>query len=757
MEISENMKMSKAKCGYICAIAILFLCTSAANGDNSSESLYPMEDLPSECGYQDEAFSDLRISFSKWPDCYSNKTAIADIFRIEGVADARGEQKALALWKWFRILVASAGGGYTYEDDGDVNGETLVHDPHKIFTVYGHHMCDGLSWAMTALWRSAGYIAFDSCTEGHTVASLRYKDSDGQYRFHDFDPVGRFYFWDDTHKRVGTWGIPIMKGRVHRHLTSAQKTHTLERGLKTGETITLKWENEGNYIPTGVQGRQFSLDDDYQKKYYTYSKGRENGVYAVAGEEIQNFETLNDPLSYKSQLDKGSANTFCEIRGSSIANPVLHPEKSGIPSVFIYRISSPYVAIDGKVESIFFTANSDCSASLSLSRDNGKTWKQLYSSSRKAGHEQISIDIGLEARKKDKPNIVTGYSFLLKAEFLASEGTDPAKTGMDGLKVSAVREFNKRTLPNFREGINTVAVNARKNSHDSMLELVIRYSVEGQERTVRKTIAEFPFYFNVDNGEMPELPLSNYDESFNNGRIKMGSIELKAVSAGGKVADQPLQEIEAIKDFMLPFPHPADLKDCKMMKTVECDIRQTNGFLPQSTLTPLFDEDKMKALVEQFRNGKTAERWKAAEELGNYPASIDALVQEISTADADLLFFICKALAVLKDKKAIEPLLERWKEAPRGSPGMRYVPDVLASIGDQSLAKEIAAPLEKVRFDFRFHIAFAMKTIGGEEARGILRKIAEEDPFPAVRQFALESLADMNSNENINIQNGDGK
>jgi len=40
---------------------------------------------------------------------------------------------------------------------------------------------------MVDLWRAAGYIAFDQCHYGHSFPSLRYRDLDGHYRFHDLN------------------------------------------------------------------------------------------------------------------------------------------------------------------------------------------------------------------------------------------------------------------------------------------------------------------------------------------------------------------------------------------------------------------------------------------------------------------------------------------------------------------------------------------------------------------------------------------
>ena len=100
--------------------------------------------MPSEEIYDTQAFLtrlyvNVVLAAHRWPDCTTNRTAIHDIFRLEGSQSE--EEKAIALWKWFRLLV-SATGAYTYE--GETPGrEELVHDPHKIFTVYGAHQCDG--------------------------------------------------------------------------------------------------------------------------------------------------------------------------------------------------------------------------------------------------------------------------------------------------------------------------------------------------------------------------------------------------------------------------------------------------------------------------------------------------------------------------------------------------------------------------------------------------------------------------------------
>ncbi len=699
---------------------------------------FPDEEIYVDESYSDELFSDLRIYSSKWPDCYSDRSAATDIFRLEGVQTESEEAKALALWKWFRILAASAGGGYTFE--GEIDTQEIVHDPHKILSVYGHHQCDGLSWAMTALWRAAGFVAFDSCTEGHTVASLRYRDSDGIYRFHDFDPVARFYYWDVQKSRIGTWGIPVMAARVHRHLTAPQNVHTLSRGLKSGESIVFDWQNKGRIIPTGLHQREYVLEGDYNLRYYSYKEGRRNGVYAVAGEEIQTFRPIPDPLSFRRDLQPDSSNTACSGKDSDASSPEFHPEKAGTPSVFIYRIASPYPLIDGKISATLHMSDPKSSASFSVSRDSGKTWKNVFGAEGIHRGEAVSVELGREARRLSKPDLLTSYGFLVKLELNLPENADPKKNGISDFEFFAARELNKRTLPNLRDGLNIFRVNAKKHGDSHLLSMKLVCSLDGRRQEIKKNISEFPFYFAVDCGEIPDPPLKSYDEHFNSGKIRMDSISFEAVEADGLTPDASLSGADTEKNFLSAFPHPADLRDMKIMKTVESDPRQTDGFLPQRDQSVLKDEARLKELISKLKNAPNSERWKAADELSNYPESADALIECIPDADGDLLLFICKSLAILKDPKAAPALLERWKKAPSGAPGSRYIPDVLASIGNQEYIDEISAPLEKLRFDFRFHIAYAMRKLGGDKARKVLEKIAEEDPFPALRLYAEESI-----------------
>jgi HEAT repeat protein len=220
----------------------------------------------------------------------------------------------------------------------------------------------------------------------------------------------------------------------------------------------------------------------------------------------------------------------------------------------------------------------------------------------------------------------------------------------------------------------------------------------------------------------------------------MESLRLALVHSGSG-EDASLPEAEARAKFQESDPNPllADLVNKKEVEAYESDVMQVSGFFPQSRAV-WSDREKFVKLVEQFKTGDIVERWVAAEDLGNYPEAIDLLCEALPDADADLTLFIVKALAQIGDKKAIAPLLEKWERAPEGAPGTRYIPDALAAIGDARVVSALVKPLKGCRFDYRSHIAHALGVLGGLAAEEMLEDLATSDPFPAVREQAVEAL-----------------
>jgi len=722
------MNSSLASSVLVGCLATL-VCPAALRAELPTQA-FPREEIHAVDLGPDEAVVNLRIANNRWVDCFDDATAIRDIFRVEGALDKGDQEKALALWKWFRILVSATCGGYCYETD-KAGQEGIVFDPHKIFTVYGHHMCDGQSWSMVALWRAAGYLALDECQTGHTIASLRYKDADGQYRFHDLDPQHRFYYWDPGKDIIGTWSMPLLRGRVHRHVLAPQQVHDLRRSLRIGETVELLWNNQGHVIPPNKQDQAIKLPPDY-----VYAPGRTNGVYAAVGQETQTLVADVSPERFAQGLYNGVENTAASAPAAGQA--ALHPARKGARGVFVYRLPSPYPAVDATLEATLVKGQSGDTCRLWLSRDGGAKWLPIHVQEQ-VGTEKVSIPLGTSARAQGKPHVYTAYDFLIKAEFASD--TDEKRVGMDGLAVVVYRQCNKRTLPNLMPGENCFRVSFDRLAGGKLLEVTVNYSVAGERKQVVKRAAASPLGFCIDTGPVAEKWLRNYDQAFNVGTLRMESIKLRLADAAAGKADADDPAVSEAK-FRQAFPHPADMTAQQVVERPETDPIQTAGFFPQSHAL-LHDKQAMCALVEKLKTGKYMERWVAAEDLGSYPEAIDVLLGEFPRAPGDTKLHICKALAQIKDKRAVEPLLAAWASVPAGAPGTRYIPDVLAAIGDASVVPALVAPLHRLRFDYRFHVADALGKLGGKEAQAALEDLATNDPFPAVRQHARQMLERM--------------
>ncbi len=710
-------------------LAILVLVPTAARCEDAA---YPLEEIHDTQVFADEAVVNVVLANHRWPDCSTNGSAIRDIFRLEGAKS--DQEKAIALWKWFRLLVSATG---TYAYEGETPGrEALVQDPHKIFTVYGAHQCDGMSWSMAPLWRAAGYLAYDECHLGHTVASLRYRDDDGQFRFHDLDPQRRYIHWDSRQNRIGTWSMPLMRGLVHRHLVAPQRVHTLRTSLRIGETVERKWDGDGFVITWDRPPDTIVLND--QTPYFCFRPGRRDGIYAAAGEESQTLDVDTTPQQFAAALFPGSKNFAYSVVGG---RALLHPTKEGVTAEFIYRIASPYVAVEGNCEATLAKGNPSDVCRIWLSRD-GVRWQPIFEK-KEIGEETVKIDLGRAARAKGRPHVYTAYPFFVKVEL--SSARNAKGVGIRGLKVAARRQLNKRTLPNLLPGENVLRISADKIAVGRALEVEVRYRVDGKPMSVTRRTSRFPHYFRIDVPGVPSRVLKNYDQDFNNGALQMESIRMKLVPAGAG-EDASLNEAEAQAKFERSDPNPllADVVNKREVEAYESDVMQVSGFFPQSHAV-WTDMETYAKLVEKFKTGETVERWLAAEDLGNYPAAIDVLCEALPNADTDLTLFIVKALAQIKDKKAIAPLLEIWKRAPEGAPGTRYVPDALAAIGDASVVPALVKPLKVCRFDYRSHIAYALGIMGGPAAEETLRDLAGNDPFPAVREQAEEALKKLQS------------
>ena len=190
-----------------------------------------------------------------------------------------------------------------------------------------------------------------------------------------------------------------------------------------------KWDGDGFVITWDRPPDTIVLND--QTPYFCFRPGRRDGIYAAAGEESQTLDVDTTPQQFAAALFPGSKNFACSVVGSGPA--LLHPTKEGVTAEFIYRIASPYVAVEGNCEATLAKGNPSDVCRIWLSRD-GVHWQPI-GEKKEAGDEKVTIDLGRAARAKGRPHVYTAYPFFVKVEL--SSARNAKGVGIRGLKVAA--------------------------------------------------------------------------------------------------------------------------------------------------------------------------------------------------------------------------------------------------------------------------------------------------------------------------------
>ena len=692
---------------------------------------FPSEFVFDTAVHPDESLVNVKVVNHRWPDCDTLQTIARDIFRIEGVdqTEVEGEAKALALWKWFRILMSNS---IPHAFEGPLDTAVRQREAHKSLTVYGHHECGGLSSVMAALWRAAGYIGYKESSSGHSTVVLRYPDGDGVWRMHGFNPMGGNLWWDAANGRIGVRTCPVMQATVFRVLDPVED-HSLRTSLLWGERLERQWDGEKivlrNTPPTFEQ-------EFFKTRVYD----------TVAGLEVQVLEADLTPGGYSRPLWKDSVNVACSAPAEDRA--ALHPAEAGKPAAFIYRLRSPYVAVEAVVEARLCKGAADDVCRLAFSTDQGKTWNPCFEK-QAVGKEEVKVDIGNKLYLEKKPSVTSNYTFLVRAEFQA--GQHPARTGMDGLKITVKRQLNKRCLMNLLPGENVIRVSADRLAPGTALALEVDFVVNGQAATVAKTIDQFPFYFRINvegvsDDYLKTMKLKGAPFNALRWPLRMGSIGMRLIDAKTGQVDKsvPAAEVEGL--FKSKCPHPYDPRKDRggtSRTNGAGDEMALGGFFPQRPRAEAHElsvQEKatFDGLVQRLGGG-----WAngSAEALGAYPQAVEPLVKALSGANGDKTIYICKALARIGDRKAVPALLDKWeRQRVSAAPGSRYIPDALAACGDQAAVPALVKPLRTLRLDYRFHVIHALGVLGGSQAKEALAYLAENDPHYANRVLAREFL-----------------
>jgi len=723
----------------------------------------------------DEALVNLRVTNRRWVDCTTLKAAVEDMFRLEG---AKTEQeRALAVWRWQRVLVDPRG-CTCYE--GAFGNERYVKDPHKLLTVFGSHHCDGMTRIMCGLWNASGRLGFKGFVPAahHTQAELFYRDDDGIERFHMFDIRQNYFVWDRKGKRILSQAElgddPIMGGAGPGWIHCAPSPpvqHSLARSLRLGEQIQLCWDSDGHFLRRKVSKKT--------KRYYEYEPGmlRPLSITNVAGQEIQTLDADTSLDTFTKSLYRLSSNAGASPPANGKAS--LHPRQAGKLAAFVYHLPMPYIVEDAEVDVTLIRGNAKDVCRMALSTDNGKTWHTFYEMT-ETGERRIKVNIGREACKEKRPSVSGFFNFLVKVEVQSNSG-DIRSTGINALRVVVHRQLNKRTLPVLREGKNPITVTADSIAEGYALELTFRWREMDGEHEVVKEIRRFPYYFTISTGAIPSEvaqngPVPNRAEK-TPGRRKVEYLVRRMVSITMRVIPAenvrkevtkphlPPKELEGLIDIMGSLVVPPKLTTPlsntvkELLSVIKHPKSRTDRIRALEALAALGTDNALKGLERLARKGnkrailaisQTKDCDHAVEILSRLVDDLKGERQIVGIRALGLcrsqkatkklleLFaknrrhlFLATALRQNADSRAFDPILQYFKRVnlQKYNPiGWVYV-QALAELDGKRALPILLEALPDANSDFTWHIANALGQIDDPAAiKPLLSKLEKTHP-----------------------------
>lgn len=365
-----------------------------------------------------------------------------------------------------------------------VAGVGHVHDPVKIFNVYGYCQCCCAAAAVEALGRESGMPARGWAIPEHSVAELFYGD-----RWHMYDgSLINYFVTGEGHvasvEELTRLGPRIFSrahssfvdergwypARTHRAAEAGPKMYDADRiiehehtytlgyraavSLRSGETLVRRWSNRGLYVnaddpypyhppmdDTGPTGAQAYLADFYPG----YRMG-------LVGNGVWSYEPDLASGAYRGGIQ---SETNIAATSDDGAAPGVHLAGAGSGEIVI-PFSGSYVILGGTLRGRFLRASHASSIYISVSYNYGRNWSRIWSASQ-LGDFEASIDL--------KPHLFLRYQYLLRVEL---ESRDPAGVGLHTLAIAHDIQHSQRTLPLLMSGVNRVTVKAESPSLATM-------------------------------------------------------------------------------------------------------------------------------------------------------------------------------------------------------------------------------------------------------------------------------------------------
>lgn len=383
--------------------------------------------------------------------------------------------------------------------------EWEVHDPVKLFNVYGYCQCCCCAALIAALNRADGRETRGRILTAHSVPEVKYGDG-----WHMFDASlitlfpkpgsGALASVDEISDAVGGWYAknPGYKG-------NASKLVQLMRGDNwTG------WKSKGpellancpyyklGYFPAGTHGWDATMAE-YDRKCQVYEYGYHMGhraLFSLRPGEALVREAANRGLHVNMDRTAGwgglnaraPLNDLVYLKdfaprytGGLVANgyhryvpdlatgglaagadvydnlasggsPALHLKQGGKPGTAIIAMASPYVYLGGRLKLRAVRGSDADHVAVSISTNNGRTFTPLWAAE-KTGNAPNTVDLG--------ERILRRYAYWLKIEI---QSTSETGAGLEVLEIENDIQHAPRTLPWINQGTNTITVAADGDS-----------------------------------------------------------------------------------------------------------------------------------------------------------------------------------------------------------------------------------------------------------------------------------------------------
>lgn len=297
----------------------------------------------------------------------------------------------------------------------------------RALNLYPMDQCGPMNHMLRKLFLAVGISSTDASGTHHQFEQAFY---DGDMRL--FDLSSRVYWLDRDNRTVisrrdleedpylklrqgGDANAWLRGRRGQAGLGSAERPHSMDFPVRTGEKISIGWHNEG---------RWFELTDD--RKPIPLAKvppifGNGAIVFApVAGSDAQGLDHVR-----------------LEVTGGET---VLRTADAARPGSLIYRLRCPYIVSAGQVTGSYGDAQPGA-VRLALSWDDGQTWQPLWQNPDTQGAFNLDTRAQVSAR----------YAYALKLELAAG-------AAVTGLRVRSTFVVSPWSLPGrLSRGANRIA------------------------------------------------------------------------------------------------------------------------------------------------------------------------------------------------------------------------------------------------------------------------------------------------------------